>query len=119
MLENLARETKTTMSCDWQFIRDAFHLDQADPLVAAFQGSYWQISGRHLPAGPKPFVDDGNCFWGMKQIPAITHGPRARGQHTVAEWVDIDDLERVALLYAATAVAYCPLANGTNRSRPE
>ena len=36
-------------------------------------------------------------------IPAITHGPRAGGQHTVSEWVEIDDLLRIALLYAATA----------------
>ena len=36
-------------------------------------------------------------------VPAITHGPRAGGQHTVSEWVEIDDLVRVAWLYAATA----------------
>ena len=40
-------------------------------------------------------------------MPAITHGPRAGGQHTVSEWVEIDDLVRVAKLYAAIAVDYC------------
>ena len=47
------------------------------------------LSGDPLPTGPKPFVDDGNSFWGIRQIPAITHGPRAGGQHTVKEWVDV------------------------------
>jgi acetylornithine deacetylase/succinyl-diaminopimelate desuccinylase-like protein len=40
-------------------------------------------------------------------VPAITHGPRAGGQHTVSEWVEIDDLVRVAWLYAATALDFC------------
>jgi acetylornithine deacetylase/succinyl-diaminopimelate desuccinylase-like protein len=107
----VAGKTRTAATCDWFFIRDAFHLEQADPFVAVFRHSYREISGNDLPFGPKPFVDDGNSFWALGQIPAITHGPRAGGQHTVAEWVDIDDLERVALLYAAVAVAYCPLAH--------
>ena len=109
LLEGLATETGTSIDCDWFFIRDGFHLEQSDPFVGIFQQEYQRIAGRPLPSGPKPFVDDGNSFWAMRKIPAITHGPRAGGQHTVAEWVDIDDLERVALLYAATAVAYCSL----------
>ena len=60
-----------------------------------------------LPIGPKPFVNDGNSFSALGGVPAITHGPRAGGQHTVNEWVEIDDLVRVALLYAATAVEFC------------
>ena len=62
---------------------------------------------RRLPEGAKPFVDDGNSFWALAGIPAITHGPRAGGQHTVSEWVEIDDLVRVAKLYAATAILFC------------
>src|SRR5262249_9878941 len=75
--DGLAFETNTSISCDWFFIRDGFQLDQADPLVEVFQRSYTAISGRSLPTGPKPFVDDGNSFWAIKGIPAITHGPLA------------------------------------------
>jgi acetylornithine deacetylase/succinyl-diaminopimelate desuccinylase-like protein len=107
LLDGLAADTGTTVSCDWFLIRDGFHLDQADPFVAAFQGCYRTISGHELPIGPKPFVDDGNSFCSLGKVPAITHGPRAGGQHTVSEWVDIDDLVRIASLYAATALAYC------------
>ncbi|MFO0846488.1 MAG: M20/M25/M40 family metallo-hydrolase [Gemmataceae bacterium] len=107
LLDGVARDTGTGVGCEFRFIRDAFHLDPADPLVTAFQACYRATRGEPLPLGPKAFVDDGNSFYGLGPIPAITHGPRSGGQHTVNEWVDIDDLERVAWLYALTAVAYC------------
>jgi acetylornithine deacetylase/succinyl-diaminopimelate desuccinylase-like protein len=108
LLDALAAETRTTVAAEFRFIRDAFRLDTADPLFGAFQRAYTEVSGRELPTGPKPFVDDGNSFWGLGGVAAITHGPRAGGQHTVHEWVEIDDLVRVATLYALTAVLYCP-----------
>jgi succinyl-diaminopimelate desuccinylase len=107
LLDGVARDTGTALDAEFRFIRDAFHLDPADALVTAFQTCYSATRGEPLPLGPKPFVDDGNSFYGLGPIPAITHGPRSGGQHTVNEWVDIDDLERVAWLYALTAVAYC------------
>ncbi|MDR3637878.1 MAG: M20/M25/M40 family metallo-hydrolase [Isosphaeraceae bacterium] len=103
----LASDTGTTVDCRWCFIRDAFVLDQADPVVEAFQRANTAVSGARLPIGPKPFVDDGNSFWALAGVPAITHGPKAGGQHTVEEWVSVDDLVRVALQYAMTAVLYC------------
>jgi acetylornithine deacetylase/succinyl-diaminopimelate desuccinylase-like protein len=111
-LTQLAGDTRTTITCDWILIRDAFALDPADPLVAAFQACYQATSADTiLSIGPKPFVDDGNSFSALAGVPAITHGPRAGGQHTVSEWVEIDDLVRVAWLYAAVAVEYCDKAD--------
>ncbi|HJT77763.1 MAG TPA: M20/M25/M40 family metallo-hydrolase, partial [Gemmataceae bacterium] len=107
LLDEVARATGTTIDAEFQMIRDAFRLEAHDPAVTAFQDAYATISGQPLPLGPKPFMDDGNSFWGLARRPAITHGPRAGGQHTVNEWVSIDDLVRVAHLYALTAVAYC------------
>ena len=75
--------------------------------MEAFQHAHEAVSGQRLAVGPKPFMDDGNSFWGLARKPAITHGPRAGGQHTVNEWASIDDLVRLALVYALTAVAYC------------
>jgi acetylornithine deacetylase/succinyl-diaminopimelate desuccinylase-like protein len=105
-VDRLAADSGTSIDLRWMLIRDAFALDPGDPLVEIFQGCHRTISGAPLPCGPKPFVDDGNSF-SANGIPAITHGPRAGGQHTVSEWVDIEDLVRIALLYAATATAYC------------
>lgn len=112
LLTELARDTRTTIDVEWTFIRDAFRLEPNDAIVQAFQQAYTAISGKALPLGSKPFVDDGNSFYGLKNIPAITHGPRAGGQHTVNEWVDIDDMVRVAHLYALTAVLYCTESQG-------
>ena len=110
-LDQLAADTRTTITCDWILIRDAFALDPADALVGAFQDCYRATSGgTTLPTGPKPFVDDGNSFCCLAGVPAITHGPRAGGQHTVSEWVEIDDLVRIAWLYAAIAAEYCNAA---------
>jgi acetylornithine deacetylase/succinyl-diaminopimelate desuccinylase-like protein len=107
LTEALARETGTTITTDFRLLRDAFLLDQQDPLVTAFQEAHAATAGQPLPIGAKPFCDDGNTFWSLARVPAITHGPRAGGPHTLQEWVSIDDLVRVAHLYALTAVAYC------------
>jgi acetylornithine deacetylase/succinyl-diaminopimelate desuccinylase-like protein len=107
LMEEVARETGTTVTAEFFPIRDAFHLDQGDPLVAAFQGAHRATTGQPLPVGAKPFCDDGNSFWSLAGVPAITHGPRAGGPHTLDEWVSIDDLVRVAHVYALTAAAYC------------
>jgi acetylornithine deacetylase/succinyl-diaminopimelate desuccinylase-like protein len=107
LIDELARDSRTRVEAEFRFIRDAFRLDPADRLVAAFQSAHRTLSGDALPLGTKPFVDDGNSFYGLGPIPAITHGPRSGGQHTVEEWVEVDDMMRVACLYALTAVAYC------------
>lgn len=102
----LADETGTSMEVDFRLIRDAYRLDDG-PLVRSFQAAYTALADKPLAVGPKPFVDDGNSFWSLGQVPAITHGPHAGGQHTTHEWVSIDDLERVATLYALTATQFC------------
>src|SRR5439155_21416425 len=89
LLGRVAHDSRTQIDCEWVFTRDAFFLDRSHPFVAAFQGSYAALSGRPLPFGPKPFVDDGNTFWALASVPAITHGPKAGGQHTLEEWVSI------------------------------
>jgi acetylornithine deacetylase/succinyl-diaminopimelate desuccinylase-like protein len=107
LVGDVARATGTTIHLEFVPIRDAFVLDENAPLVASFQQAHTEIAGRSLPIGAKPFCDDGNSFWSLAKIPAITHGPTAGGAHTLNEWVSIDDLVRVAHVYALTAVLYC------------
>jgi acetylornithine deacetylase/succinyl-diaminopimelate desuccinylase-like protein len=113
VFEGVERDTGTSIQAEFRFIRDAFKLED-DGLAPAFQQAFVETTGGELVRGPKPFVDDGNSFWGLRRIPAITHGPKAGGQHTVNEWVSIDDLVRVACVYALTAVAYCPSEKNTD-----
>ncbi len=105
---DVAAASGTMVDIEWRTIRGAYDLDINDPLVQCFQTAYAQQAGQALPTGPKLFVDDGNSFWTLAGVPAITHGPQAGGQHTVNEWVSIDDLVRVAHLYALAAALYCP-----------
>ena len=108
LVEQVAKRTKTTIDVDFQIVRDGFRLDRNDPLVASFQEAHAAATGgRTVPFGAKPFCDDCNTFWAVGNVPGITHGPNAGGAHTLNEWVSIDDLVRVAHLYALTAVSYC------------
>lgn len=111
LFAQLARTTETKIESELILMRDAFQLEKGR-FVDVFQSVHEKVSGAKLPDGAKPFCDDGNTFWAMKKIPAITHGPRAGGAHTIDEWVDIDDLVRVAKKYALTAARFCsePLA---------
>ena len=106
ILASVAAEHGVSVDLDWRLIRDGFHLDPTNPFVTAFQECHMAVSGTPLPTGPKLFVDDGNSFSALANVPAVTHGPLGGGQHTVNEWVDIDDLVRVAVLYALTAIVY-------------
>jgi acetylornithine deacetylase/succinyl-diaminopimelate desuccinylase-like protein len=108
LVERVAKDRGVMVDVDWRTVRGAFALDMKQPLVESFQTAYAEQSGQKLVTGPKAFVDDGNSFWSLAGVPAITHGPRAGGQHTVNEWVDIDDLVRVAKLYSTTAALFCP-----------
>jgi acetylornithine deacetylase/succinyl-diaminopimelate desuccinylase-like protein len=107
IVAGLAAESGASIDLAYQLVRDAFRLDESSRLVSAFQAAFVGISGEALKPGPKPFVDDGNSFWSLAGIAAITHGPKAGGQHTVNEWADIDDLVRVAQLYAVTSTLFC------------
>jgi acetylornithine deacetylase/succinyl-diaminopimelate desuccinylase-like protein len=107
LFDETARTTGTSITAEFTVMRDAFLLQRDDPFVSCFQQAYETTTGRTLPVGAKPFCDDGNSFWSLARIPAITHGPTASGAHTLNEWVSIDDLVRVAELYALTAAMYC------------
>ncbi len=107
IVDDLVRESGATIDLMYRLVRDAFYLDESSRFVEVFERCYAESSGKPLAKGPKPFVDDGNSFWSLANVPAITHGPRAGGQHTLDEWVNIEDLVRVARLYAETATEFC------------
>lgn len=107
MLAGVASQTGTRIDGAFTVARDAFQLDGGHPIVEAFHSGYEAVTGRRLPVGAKPFVDDGNSFASRGRLAAISHGPRAYGAHTLNESVTVDELTRVALVYALTAVVFC------------
>ncbi len=107
ILTEVADARGVTVEGRFQLARDAFQIDREDPLVLAVQAAYQSATGRELPIGAKPFVDDGNSFIRRGGVPAVTHGPDAKGAHTLHEEVSVDELVRVAVVYALTAIAFC------------
>ena len=110
LTQTLAKTSDTQIDLIWKTQADAFSVAETDPVVLAFQNAHQAITGHPLPFGDKPFVDDGNRYASLANIPVLTHGPNARGAHTTEEWVPIDELVRVAQVYALTALGYCPTA---------
>ena len=108
ILASVAQETGTKVVGTFQVVRDAFEIDRTAPFIAAFQSAHSAVTGKTLPFAAKPFVDDGNSFVALGGVTAITHGPRAVGAHTLYEKVPLDELARVAVVYALTAIAFCP-----------
>ena len=92
---------------DYHVQGEAWQLDPAQPIVTAFQAAYTAATGAPLVLGNKPFVDDGSSYISTGGIPAITHGPDAKGAHTLSEAVPVAELVRVAQVYALTAIGFC------------
>lgn len=107
LVENLAKNSNTQIELYWKTQGDAFSVAETDPIVLAFQHAHRAITGQALPFGDKPFVDDGNRYAALADVPVLTHGPNARGAHTTDEWVPLCELVRVAQVYALTAIGYC------------
>ncbi len=107
LLAQVAAETGTSIEFDFEVQGEAYAVDAADPLLAAFQSAHAAVTGAPLPLGRKPFVDDGNTFAALAGITPLSHGPAATGAHTLYEQVALADLVRVAEVYALTALAYC------------
>jgi acetylornithine deacetylase/succinyl-diaminopimelate desuccinylase-like protein len=107
LLDAIAQETQTTITTEIDLPGDAFTLDHSAPLLTAFQAAYKTTTGAPLPLGNKPFVDDASIIIDETGRPAITHGPAATGAHTVHEAVTLEELVRVARVYALTALNFC------------
>ena len=107
VVAELAHETGTTITVDYHVQGEAWQLEPAQPIVTAFQNAYTAATGAPLALGNKPFVDDGSSYITTGGIPALTHGPDAKGAHTLSEAVPVAELVRVAQVYALTAIGFC------------
>ncbi len=107
LLAGVAAATCTEIDVEFAIQGDAYQTDADSRLVQAFQQAHTAVVGSPVPLGAKPFVDDGNTYASLAGIPALTHGPAATGAHTLNEAVPVDELVRVAKVYALTAVEFC------------
>ncbi len=110
VMEAVGKRSGIQVQQHFKRVCDPFELDPQLPLVDDFQSAYLAVTGKTLPLGSKPFLDDGNLLNSLAGVPAITHGPAGQGAHTLEEVVPVSELERVALVYALTAVRFCQTA---------
>jgi acetylornithine deacetylase len=107
LVQALAQESGTQIAVEFHTQGEAWQVDPTQPIVGAFQAAYSATTGAPLALGAKPFVDDGSSYISTGGIPAITHGPDAKGAHTLNEAVPVAELVRVAQVYALTAIGFC------------
>ena len=107
ILKTAAQREGIEVDGGFMFLSEPFELDQSHPLLSAFQTAYVATTGGELPLGGKPLLDDGNNIVRLSDAAPITHGPNAKGAHTVEEEVPVAELVRVAVVYALTALCFC------------
>ena len=88
-------------------IRDAFALDPGSRARDGVSGMLPREHGLALAGRREAVRRRRQQLLGAGRNSGDHTRPARGGQHTVSEWVEIDDLVRVAKLYAATAVVFC------------
>lgn len=87
---------------------EPFITDPDSRLVQALIGACRRTNGSPPECVGKTGYSDANAFAGRLGIPAVAFGPGAIGSgHCPDEWVDIDDLYKVAQIYVVAAIDYC------------
>jgi acetylornithine deacetylase len=93
--------TVTTM-----FAREPLATGPDEPIVVALTEQAAATLDRPPDVIGVPFWTDAALFSDVG-IPAVVFGPGGAGAHAAVEWVDLDDLVRLAQILLGTANAFC------------
>jgi acetylornithine deacetylase len=85
--------------------RQPLEIAETEPIVTTLLDEATRVIGRPEIVGV-PFWTDA-ALLADAGIPTVVFGPRGEGLHTDAEWVDLDDLVKVATIVEATARSFC------------
>jgi acetylornithine deacetylase len=88
------------------FAREPLETAPDEAIVAALIEHATLILGRRPEMVGVPFWTDA-ALLSAAGIPTVVFGPRGAGAHADVEWVDLDDLVRLAEILLATASAFC------------
>jgi acetylornithine deacetylase len=88
------------------FVREPLSTEPDEPIVAALIEHATAVLGRRPDLVGVPFWTDA-ALLSAAGIPTVVFGPRGAGAHADVEWVDLDDLLRLAQILLATASAFC------------
>ena len=86
--------------------RNAFEVPPDAPIVSAVRAAATRHLGRSPALIGKPFWMD-SAILADAGVETVVIGPIGGGAHTSEEWVDLQSLERLAVILADATLAYC------------
>lgn len=89
-------------SLETTLVRDPFEVAADEPIVEALRDA----AGREIPVVGVPFWADSAIF-SSAGIPTVIHGPGGAGAHAAVEYVELDQLDRVAENLVAVTRTFC------------
>ncbi|MDW8327317.1 MAG: M20 family metallopeptidase [Anaerolineales bacterium] len=88
-------------------VRQPTKTDRNEPVVAALDSAYRDLTGREPVYGGVPGSTDGTILNARKGIPIVTCGPGdIHIPHHVDEWVSVDEIKQAVRLYVLAALRY-------------
>jgi acetylornithine deacetylase len=88
------------------FAREPLATAPDEPIVTALVEHATAVMERRPEKTGVPFWTDA-ALLSAAGIPSVVFGPRGEGAHADVEWVDLDDLVRLAQILLATATSFC------------
>ena len=84
----------------------SYKISKEQLLVKALIKGYKSIFGKEPHFSHWNMITDANTFTGEGNIPTIVMGPKGGNLHAADEYVEIDTLEKTALTYCQTFIAF-------------
>jgi acetylornithine deacetylase len=87
-------------------VREPFEAAIDSPIVRHVDRAVTAVTGNEpIHAGQGPWMD--SALLAAAGVDTVVIGPAGAGAHADEEWVDLDSVEKVAGIVAATAIEYC------------
>jgi succinyl-diaminopimelate desuccinylase len=92
-------------------VRHPTRTDRGEPVVAALESAYTDLTGAKPVYGGVPGSTDGTVLNARKGIPIVTCGPGdIHIPHHIDEWVSLDEIRQAAHMYVLAAIRYLGVA---------
>jgi acetylornithine deacetylase len=105
-VEEQMRQIAGAATVSTLFSRDPLETARDEPVVDVLLANATAVLGEAPAIVGVPFWTDA-ALLAAAGIPTVVFGPGGAGAHEQTEWVDLDDVERVAEIVLRTALEFC------------